>query len=138
MNIAKLMFFYDSFHWIFTIQIIGKKKLYKIIQSFPFYIQKTVQKEPQSNPVMPKIMHIYMPWELLLNIIPCATAFLPSACSHMVWMPQTTLKADCNVEENWEAMVWVANCWNCFLASESSTRVAKIWVNIERLNNDCE
>ena len=31
---------------------------------------------------------------------------------------QTTVKADCMVDENRDAIVWVANCWSCFFASE--------------------
>lgn len=34
---------------------------------------------------------------------------------------QTTLNADCKVDENREAIVSEANCWICFLASERKT-----------------
>lgn len=32
-------------------------------------------------------------------------------------MAQTTVKADCRVDETRDARVWVANCWICFFAS---------------------
>lgn len=42
------------------------------------------------------------------------------------WVTQTTLNADCMVDETRDAMVWEANCWIFCLASERNTMCMRL------------
>lgn len=51
------------------------------------------------------------------------SSFVPKYSYLPARLTQTTLNADCIVDENRDAMVWEANCWICFFASGSKIKV---------------
>lgn len=48
---------------------------------------------------------------------PLLDAIFATTGMFSMFIIHTTLKAFCKPDVNRDAIVWVANCWNCFLAS---------------------